>query len=151
MNHYFGIVILTTPFFEPRHPRGSFFSSVRVTLKTYGFNFGGRTGRGVLHTPSLTSPLRGRTPIPGYTDDYFRTTARALSCPIGGAYAIRPYPDGRKNMIIFPTTDMQRFPIFIRQTICRPLCIRRNGIGPQAPGKTSCKDAPGNPSVRSGA
>ena len=70
-----------------------------------------------------------------------------LSETSGRAYAIRPYPDGQKTR----TGGVGRCPFFIRQTIRRPLCVRRNGIGPQAPGKTSCKDAPGNPSVRSGA
>ena len=76
LNPHFGAVILTTPFFEPRRPRGSFFSSVRVTPKTYGFNFWGRTGRGVSHTPSPTTPPRRRTPVLGYADRHSKATAR---------------------------------------------------------------------------
>ena len=52
------------------------FLSEWVTLKTYRFLFFVRQGRGVLHTPSLTFPPRGRTSVPGYTDRHPKATAR---------------------------------------------------------------------------
>ena len=65
-------------------------------------------GRGVSHTSSPTSPPRGRTSVPGYTDRHPKATARATSFPIRGAYAIRPYPDRQKivTILIRSISDM---------------------------------------------
>ena len=103
----------------------------------------------------LRSPKNGRVTSPPPPPQSQKRTRHPNPAPTfvpltgmsDGAYAIRPYPDEQKT----GTEGVGRCPFFIRQTIRRPLCVRRNGIGPQAPGKTSCKDAPGNPSVRSGA
>ena len=71
LNPHFEAVILTTPFFEPRHPRGSYFSSVRVTLKTYGFLFFVRMGRGVKAYALPNVPAKG-------------TNARHVFATVGG-------------------------------------------------------------------
>ena len=74
------------------------------------FPFFVRQGRGVSHTPSLTSPPRGRMPVPGSIDGYFTTTIRALSCPIGGRMQYAPTLTAKKkqdhflNSYIFSVT-----------------------------------------------
>ena len=92
-----------------------------------------RMGRGAKAYAPSDVPVKGTSARIQFRRQSPKGNRPGTMVPDCGAYSIRPYPDGRKNMIIFLTTDMQRFPIFIRQTICRPLCIRRNGIGPQAP------------------
>ena len=61
---------------EARQPGGRCFSSEWVGAQK--------------HTLSLAAPLRGRTPVPGFIDGYFKTTIRALSCPFGGRMLLRP-------------------------------------------------------------
>ena len=121
---------------------GVFNTPLPIRMKTID-----RQGRGVLHTPHK----RARQGPDGPNQSPNDTTQKPHSSPCRGRpmgrMLLRPYPDGQKTR----TGGVGRCPFFIHQTIRRPLCVRRNGIGPQAPGKTSCKDAPGNPSVRSGA
>ncbi len=95
--------------------------------------FFGRMGRGAKAYAPSNVPVKGTDPISRFGQQLPKGNHPCTIVPVCGAYAIHPSPDGRKNMIIFLTTDMQRFPIFIRQTIGRSLCIRRNGIGSQAP------------------
>ena len=130
MNPYFRAVILTATFFEPRRPRGSFFSSVRVTLKTYGFNFWGRTGRGVLHTPLQTFPSRERMQVAGLANNHPKATARALSCPIVGRIQYAPTLTVKKTGLFFEPVCLQS-PYFLSEWVGRKSIrpIRRSRQG----------------------
>ena len=86
---------------QPPDLDSSCFSSVRVTLKTYGFLFFVRMGRGVLHTPLQTFLSREQMQVAGSANNHPKTTARALSCPIGGRMQYAPTLTAPKNMIIF--------------------------------------------------
>ena len=75
------------------------------------FPFFIRQGRGVLHTPSLTSPPRGRTPVHSSANDHPKTTTWALSCPIVGRMQYAPTLTAKKKTgSFFEPVRFQRYP-----------------------------------------
>ena len=134
MNPHFGAVILTATFFEPRRPRGSFFSSVRVTQKTYGFNFFIRMGRGVSNTPHQTFPSWERIQIASLANNHPKTTTRALSCPIVGRIQYAPTLTVEKTGSFFEPTCFQSLYFsseWVGRKSIRP--IRRSRQGNERP------------------
>ena len=65
------------------------------------FLFFVRQGRGVSYTPLQTFLSRERMQVAGSANNHPKATARAPLFSIRGAYAIRPSPDGQKDMIVF--------------------------------------------------
>jgi len=86
----------TGSFFEPVCFQGSYFSSEWVGAQK--------------HTPLQTFPSRERTWFFCCVVGWFIGDYPGTMVPDCGAYAIRPYPDGQKNRIIFEPLHFPRYP-----------------------------------------